>query len=93
MSEYRMPPLGLFGKRCKIPTGLSARPFVYRIVNSEWMSNAWSEPPLTYDSETNPVVHDHTEQVLIVVCDTLIDEHSRLLRVALKDVEIMEENQ
>lgn len=90
-AKYNMPPLGLFGKRCRISTGYDKRPFVYRIVNSGWMSNTWSEPPITYQSERNPVRHDHSENILIVVLDTLINENSRLLRVALKDVELMDE--
>ena len=60
-----------------------------KIVNSGILSNAWSEPPLTYYSEKEPIIHDHSEEVLIVVCDTLIDERSKLVRVALKDVELM----
>ena len=91
-TPYNMPSLGLFGKRCRILTGYDKRPFVYRIVNSEWMSNTWSEPPITYQSGKNPVRHDHSENVLIVVVDTLINENSRLLRVALKDVELMNES-
>jgi hypothetical protein len=90
-TPYNMPPLGLFGKRCRILTGYDKRPFVYRIVNSEWMSNTWCEPPITYQSKRNPVRHDHSENVLIVVLDTLIDEKSSLIRVALKDVELMDE--
>lgn len=90
-TPYNMPPLGLFGKRCRILTGYDKRPFVYRIVNSGLMSNTWCEPPITYQSERNPVRHDHRENVLIVVLDTLIDDNSRLIRVALKDVELMDE--
>ena len=87
--KYNMPRVGLFGRRCIIPNGYSARPFVYRIVNSGTESNTWSEPPLTYQSEHNPVHHDHFEEILIVVCDTLIDEKSKLVRVARKDVKLM----
>ena len=89
--KYNMPPLGLFGRRCLIPNGCRERKFVYRIVNSDIVSNAWCEPPLNYYSERNLIRHDHSEPVLIVVCDTLIDENSRLVRVALKDVELMPE--
>jgi len=88
--KYNMPDKGLFGKRCIIPYGMSAQPFVYRIVNSGIKSNYWSEVPITAKTEANPVNHgEEMEDVLIVVCDTLIDETSRLVRVALKDVEIM----
>ena len=90
-SPYNMPQLGLFGKRCRILTGYDKRPFVYRIVNSELISNTWCEPPITYQSEKNPVRHGYRENVLIVVLDTLINEDSRLIRVALKDVELIDE--
>ena len=86
---YNMPSLGLFGRRCIIPHGYDARPFVYRIVRSGLKSNTWSEVPLTYQTETNPVLHKHMEEILIVVCDTLIDEKSKLVRVALKDVNLI----
>lgn len=88
---YNMPPLGLFGKRCKIPTGMSGRQFVYRIIKSGVRSNAWSEIPLTYQTESRPTRHDETEEIIFVVLDTLIDDKSRILRVALKDVELMED--
>ena len=87
---YNMPDKGLFGKRCIIPYGMSAQPFVYRIVKSGIKSNYWSEVPITAKTVANPVNHgEETEDVIIVVCDTLIDETSSLIRVALKDVEIM----
>lgn len=62
-----------------------------RIVNSGTRSNCWCEVPLTYQSERNLVHHDYYTEVLIVVIDTLIDERSRLIRVARKDVELMPE--
>jgi len=89
MSDYNMPRVGLFGRRCLIAHGISSEPFVYRIVNSGVKSNTWSEPPLTHHSEHNPVIHDHFEEVLTVVCDTLISERSTLVRVARKDVKLM----
>lgn len=89
MSGYNMPQVDLFGRRCIIANGYSSRPFVYRIVNSGVVSNAWCEPPLTVDSERNPIRHDFLTEILIVVCDTLIDENSKLVRVARKDVELM----
>ena len=89
---YNMPDKDLFGKRCIIPYGMSAKPFVFRIVDSGIKSNYWSEVPLTARTESNPVIHgDQIEDVLIVVLDTLIDEKSRLLRVALKDVKIFDD--
>ena len=96
MSEYNMPLLGLFGKRCRIPHVLDKdNGFVYRIVSSGMRSNTWKEPPLGryYNDYDKNVQHDHMEDILIVVCDTLIDEKSRLERVALKDVLIMDEEE
>lgn len=86
--EYKMPPMGLFGKRCKIPTGYSGRPFVYRILNSGVRSNAWTDIPIVANSVQKR--HDQFDDVIFVVLDTLIDENSKIIRVALKDVEIME---
>ena len=79
----------LFGRRCLIPYGYSERPFVYRIVSSDLKSNTWVEPPMTAQSEANPVHHDHSEDILIVVLDTLVSDDSKLHRVALKDVELL----
>ena len=90
-SEYNMPPKGLFGKRCLIKHVFNMEEgFVYRIVSSGMRSNSWKEPPLGRYKNEN-VLHDYMEDVLIVVCDTLIDEHSKLERVALKDVRIMDD--
>ena len=90
MSEYNMPPLGLFGKRCKIPTGIYGEPFVYRIVNDGINSNSWCEVPLMGGSK--PTHHNYGEDILIVVSDTLINDDSQLIRVAKKDVEIIDES-
>lgn len=90
MSEYNMPPLGLFGKRCKIPTGIYGEPFVYRIVNDGINSNGWCGVPLMCGSK--PTLHNDHEEILIVVSDTLTNDDSRLIRVAKKDVEIMDES-
>lgn len=89
MSEYNMPPIDLFGKRCRIKHVLDLeRGFVYRIVNSGVRSNCWKEMPLgRYGNEA--ILHDHMEDIVFVVCDTLIDERSKIERVALKDIEIM----
>lgn len=90
MSEYNMPPIDLFGKRCRIKhVSDLERGFVYRIVNSGVRSNCWKELPLgRYGNE--PIQHDKMEDVVFVVCDTLIDEMSRIEKVALKDIEIMQ---
>ena len=79
----------LFGKYCVIPTGMSCKPFIYKILESGHKSNCWSEIPLTYDSENNPKHHDIFEHVLFVVCDTLIDDKSKIIRVAEKDVRVL----
>ncbi len=90
MSEYNIPPIDLFGKRCRIKhVSDLERGFVYRIVNSGVRSNCWKELPLgRYGNE--PIQHDTMEDVFFVVCDTLIDETSRIEKVALKDIEIMQ---
>jgi hypothetical protein len=90
MSEYNMPPIDLFGKRCRIKhVSDLERGFVYRIVNSGVRSNCWKELPLgRYGNE--PIQHDTMEDVVFVVCDTLIDETSRIEKVALKDIKIMQ---
>ena len=90
MSEYNMPPIDLFGKRCRIKhVSDLERGFVYRIVNSGVRSNCWKELPLgRYGNEA--IQHDTMEDVVYVVCDTLIDEDSKIERVALKDIEIMQ---
>jgi len=90
--EYNMPSKGLFGKRCRIQHVFNMKDgFVYRIVNSGLKSNCWKELPLGRAFNENVNHGKQMEEVLIVVCDTLIDENSELERVALKDVKIMEE--
>jgi len=85
-----MPPIDLFGKRCRIKhVSDLERGFVYRIVNSGVRSNCWKELPLgRYGNE--PIHHDTMEDIVYVVCDTLIDEMSKIERVALKDIEIIQ---
>ena len=90
-STYNMPDIGLFGKRCRIKHVSNMKEgFVYRIVNSGIRSNCWKELPLGRAKSEN-VTHDYSEEIVIVVCDTLINENSELERVALKDIEIMQE--
>ena len=91
LADYNIPDKDLFGKRCLIPTGNRGEPFLYRIIDSGMRSNGWSEVPLTADSERELVNHKHHEEdVLIVVLDTLITERSRLIRVAKKDVKLVD---
>ena len=90
-SKYNQPPKGLFGRYCIIPYGMSKEPFIYRIVNSGVRSNTWIEPPIMHPSVKHPVQHDNMEDVIYVVCDTLINEGSKILKVALKDVELIED--
>lgn len=80
----------LFGKYCVISTGINRKPFIYKILASGTRSNCWSELPLTYDSEHNPKRHDNFENILFVVCDTLIDDSSKIVRVAEKDVIVLD---
>lgn len=89
MIEYTMLPRDLFGRRCTIPTGYSAKPMVYRILHNGVRSNTWSEVPLTYQTESEQTHHDYFEEVVFVVLDTLINEHSRILRVARKDIMLL----
>lgn len=84
-----MPPIGLFGRRCRILTGYSKKPMVYRILNDGVRSNTWSEVPLIYQTEREQTQHDYFEEVVYVVLDTLIDERSRILKVAQKDIELL----
>jgi len=93
MSKYNQPPKGLFGRYCIIPYGMNKEPFIYRIVNSGVRSNAWIEPPIMHPSVKHPVLHDYMEDVIYVVCDTLINENSKILKVALKDVELIEDRE
>lgn len=79
----------LFGRKCVIKTGYSNRDFVYRVIRSGVKSNAWSEVPLTYKSESEPTVHEESESILFVIVDTLVDDHSRIIRVAEKDVQLL----
>lgn len=90
-NSYNMPPKGLFGKRCRIKHCSNLeRGFVYRIVNDGVRSNTWRELPLGRFGK-EPVLHDTFEEVVFVVCDTLIDESSKIEKVALKDIEIIEQ--
>lgn len=63
---------------------------MYRIVNDGIRSNCWADIPLGH-YKSKPITHNTSEDIVIVVCDTLIDDHSKLERVRLKDIEIMEE--
>lgn len=80
----------LFGKYCVILTGVSRKPFIYRILKSGNNSNCWSEIPLTYESEHNPKPHNSFEHVLFVVRDGVIDDNSKIIRVAEKDVCVLD---
>lgn len=85
--EYRFSKDPLFGKYCYIDTPwIAGKNTIYRIVNSGVRSNAWVEVPISGRGEV--VLHDHQEDVIFVVLDTLISEDSRIKKVALKDVEI-----
>lgn len=79
----------MFGKYCYIDTpwvaGANTR---YRILGSGVRSNTWCEVPVTGKSEL--VKHDHLEEVVFVVLDTLVSDDSIIKRFALKDVDIEE---
>ena len=85
--EYRFSKDPLFGKYCYIDTPwIAGKNTIYRIVNSGVRSNAWVEVPIS--GREKVVLHDHQEDVVFVVLDTLISEDSRIKKVALKDVKI-----
>lgn len=94
MSDFNMSPKGLFGKYCKIAYGYARfndgkqQYHVYKII-SNFRSNKYSDVPLVYQTENNPTVHDEIVDVVNVIhCG--IDE-SKVIRVALKDIELTDE--
>lgn len=46
-------------------------------------SNTWCHPPYGHPQNFKPVVHDHTEPVLRVICCGIMEEE--IIRVAVKD--------
>lgn len=87
--EYRFSKDPLFGKYCYIDTPwIAGKNTIYRIISSGVRSNAWVEVPISGRKEV--VLHDYQEEVIFVVLDTLICEESRIMKVALKDVEYNE---
>lgn len=87
--EYRFSKDPLFGKCCYIDTPwIAGKRTIYRIVSSGVRSNAWVEVPI--GGRKKVVLHDYQEDVIFVVLDTLISEDSTIMRVALKDVEIVD---
>jgi hypothetical protein len=90
MSKHYTLPDDLFGRKCKIQEIRygTEKETVYRIINSEILSDTWADVPVSCCNEN--VHHDHMENVLIVTREGLeIDERSKLIRVALKDVELI----
>lgn len=80
----------LFGKYCYIDTPwIAGKKTRYRILGGGAMSNAWCEVPVT--GRTELVVHDHREDVVFVVLDTLVSDDSIIRRFAMKDIEIIEQ--
>ena len=87
--EYRFNKDPLFGKYCYIDTPwIAGKNTIYRIVNSGVRSNAWVEVPVKGRAEA--VTHDHHEDVVFAVLDTLISEDSKIKKFALKDVVIVD---
>lgn len=79
----------LFGKYCHIDTPwIAGKKTRYRIIANRIKANCWSEVPVRGKAEL--VWHDHDEEVVIVVLDTLVDFNSTLQRFALKDIEVIE---
>ena len=88
---YRRADDELFGKYCYIDTPwIAGKHTIYRIIRSGVRSNSWCEVPI--NGLTKKVNHgEHTEDIVFVVLDTLIDEDAEIMGVALKDVEIIGE--
>lgn len=89
--EYRFGKDPLFGKYCYIDTPwIAGKNTKYRIIRSGVRSNAWCEVPI--NGLTQMVNHGrHSEDIVFVMLDTLIDETTKIMRVALKDIEIIGE--
>ena len=78
----------LFGKYCYIDTPwIAGKKTRYRIIGSGVKSNTWCEVPVTGRIEL--VMHDHREDVVHVVLDTLVSDDSIIRRFAMKDIEII----
>ena len=88
--DYRRADDQLFGKYCYIDTPwIAGKKTIYRIIRSGVRSNTWCEVPVS--GRTKKVNHGrHSEEIVFVVLDTLIDEHTEIMRFALKDVKIIE---
>ena len=89
--EYRRADDQLFGKYCYIDTPwIAGKKTIYRIIRSGVRSNAWCEVPV--NGLTKKVNHgEHSEEIVFVVLDTLIDEDTEIMRFALKDIELIDE--
>lgn len=78
----------LFGRYCYIDTPwIAGKKTRYRILSSGLRSNSWCEVPVT--GRTEPVTHFHTEELVLVVLDTLVSDDSIIRRFALKDIELI----
>ena len=82
----------LFGSYCLIESGNRHSKYRYRIIRSGLKSRIWSETPLSYERVYHPNRHDDVEDVLFVVLDEEISENSKVVRVRLKDVELIGED-
>ena len=80
----------LFGKKCYIDTPwIAGNKTRYRIIASGTRTNTWCEVPV--NGYTKPIWHDHCEEVVFVVLDTLVGDDSTINRFALKDVKVIEQ--
>ena len=88
--DYKRADDQLFGKYCYIDTPwIAGKHTIYRIIRSGVRSNSWCEVPV--NGRTEKVNHgEHTEEIVFVALDTLIDENIKIMRFALKDVEIID---
>ena len=80
----------LFGKYCYINTPwVAGEKTRYRIIGGNALSNVWCDVPVGAGTDTK---HDHKEEVVFAILDTLVDDTSIIRRFALKDVKLIEQN-
>lgn len=80
----------LFGKYCYIDTPwIAGKKTIYRILASGIESNTYCHVPV--NAKTKPEGHRDFEPIVYVVLDTLVSDRSEILRFALKDVEIIDD--
>ena len=89
-SRYNYDIGNLFGRYCLIVSGVKKSKRLYRIIRSGLKSRLWSEIPLIYESVYRPNKHDKAEDIVFVVLDENINECTRIVRVRVKDIELVD---